>query len=259
MYYFCNEQKISPRLMLLFYHIGRYVLFLKTAFGRPDNHNVLIKRVFREIIVIGVESLGIVLMISLFMGMVMTLEIAYQLVSPWIEDTVIGEIISDTSMLELSPTITALVLAGRVGSNIAAEIGNMRISEQIDALDVMGLNSPNYLVLPKIIASVVSFPLLVIISIAASIGGGLFIGLITGICSPNDFIEGARSTFIPFTLIFSLIKGFTFAFMISSIASYQGFYVKGGALEVGKASTKAVVQGCITVLIFDYLLAQILL
>lgn len=245
--------------MLLFYHIGKYILLLRTAFGRPDNHKVLGQRIFREMNIIGIESLGIVLMISIFMGMVMTLEIAYQLISAWIPATVVGEIVSDTTMLELAPTITALVLAGRVGSNIAAELGNMRVSEQVDALDVMGINSASYLVLPKIIASIIVFPLLIIISITFSIVGGWFIGELTGICSGQDFVEGARSTFIPFTFIFSLIKAFTFGFVIASISSYQGYYVKGGALEVAKASTKAVVQSCITVLIFDYLLAQILL
>ena len=245
--------------MYLFYHIGRYVLLLKEAFGRPDNHRVLLSRVFREMNVIGIESLGIVLMTSVFMGMVLTLEIAYQLISAWITPTVIGEIVSDTSMLELSPTVTALVLAGRVGSNIAAELGNMRISEQIDALDVIGVNSSNYLILPKIVASVIVMPLLIIISITLSIVGGMVVGDLTGICSINDFLKGARGSFETFTLIFSLIKAFTFAFIISSVSSYHGFNVRGGAIEVGKASTKAVVQSCIMVLVFDYLLAQLLL
>ncbi len=209
--------------------------------------------------IIGIESLGIVILISVFMGMVMTIEIAFQLVSAWVPATAIGEIISDTSFLELSPVITALVLAGRVGSNIAAELGNMRISEQIDALEVMGVNAPNYLITPKVIASIIVFPMLIVLSISLSIGGGVFIGEITGICSINDFTEGARHTFKPFTLFFAMTKAITFSFVISTISSYHGYNVQGGALEVGKASTKAVVQSSIAVLIFDYLLAQLLL
>ncbi len=245
--------------MLLFYHFGRYLLLMKRAFSRPDNHRILLQRIIQEFNIIGIESLGIVIMISIFMGMVMTIEIAYQLVSSFVPDSAIGEIITDTSMLELSPAITALVLAGRVGSNIASELGNMRISEQIDALDVMGVNSPNYLILPKVIASVLVFPMLIIISIALSIAGGAAIGDLTGICAIQDFTEGARHTFKPFTLIFSLIKAVTFAFVISSVSSYHGFYVKGGSLEVARASTRSVVQSAIIVLFFDYLLAQLLL
>lgn len=234
-------------------------MLLRDAFGRPDNHKVLSKRTFREMNVIGIESLGIVFMVSFFMGMVLTLEIAYQLVSAWVPDTAIGEIVSDTTMLELSPTIVCLVLAGRVGSNIAAELGNMKISEQIDAMNIMGVNAPSYLILPKIVAAVIVVPLLIIISIALSIAGGMFIGQVTGYCSAFDFLQGAQSTFETFTLIFSLIKAFTFAFIISSIASYHGFNVTGGAIEVGKASTKAVVQSSVFILVFDYLLAQLLL
>jgi phospholipid/cholesterol/gamma-HCH transport system permease protein len=191
--------------------------------------------------------------------MVLTIEIAYQLVAPWISLTVVGSIVSDTSMLELSPTVTALVLAGRVGSNISAEIGNMKISEQIDALEVMGINSANYLIFPKIIASLISIPLLIIISIALSQVGGLWAGHILNIVSVQDFVEGARASFKTFTLIYAIIKAFTFAFIISSISSYQGYFVVGGSVEVSKASTRAVVQSCIFILIFDYLLALLLL
>ncbi|MBC8344107.1 MAG: ABC transporter permease [Bacteroidetes bacterium] len=245
--------------MKFFWSFGQYLYLLKEAGSRPDNHRVFIKRIVQEMNIIGIQSLGIVTVISLFMGMVLTLEIAYQLVAAWVVDSVIGEIISETTMLELSPTITALVLAGRVGSNIAAEIGNMKISEQIDALDVMGVNAPSYLIAPKIIASVIAIPMLIVISIALSHVGGMFIGHVTGICSISDFSAGAQHTFKTFTLIFAVIKAFTFAFVISSVSSYQGFVVKGGALEVGKASTKAVVHSSILILIFDYLLAQLLL
>ena len=245
--------------MLLFYNIGKYLLLLKTIFSRPENAKILVKRTFYEVNSIGVESLGIISMISIFMGMVTTIQSAYQLVSPLIPRSVLGSVVSDSSLLEFSTTVSALVLAGRVGSNISSELGNMKISEQIDALEVMGINSANYLILPKIIGGLIAIPLLVIISAFLCLAGGIFIGNYTGVVSANDFIDGARETFKTFTLVFAMIKAFTFAFIITSVSAYQGFFVKGGSLEVGKASTRAVVHSCIFILIFDYLLAQLLL
>jgi phospholipid/cholesterol/gamma-HCH transport system permease protein len=245
--------------MLLFYNIGKYLLLLKVIFTRPENGKVLLKRTFYEMNSIGVESLGIISMISIFMGMVTTIQSAYQLVSPLIPRSVLGSVVSDSSLLEFSTTVSALVLAGRVGSNISSELGNMKISEQIDALEVMGINSANYLILPKIIGGLLSIPMLVIVSAFLCLAGGIFIGDYTGAVSASDFIDGARSTFRTFTLVFALIKAFTFAFIITSVSAYQGFFVKGGSLEVGRASTRAVVHSCILILIFDYLLAQLLL
>jgi len=245
--------------MLLFYNIGKYLLLLKTIFSKPENAKVLVKRTFYEVNSIGVESLGIISMISIFMGMVTTIQSAYQLVSPLIPRSVLGSVVSDSSLLEFSTTVSALVLAGRVGSNISSELGNMKISEQIDALEVMGINSANYLILPKIIGGLIAIPMLVIISAFLCLAGGIFIGDYTGAVSASDFVDGARETFRTFTLVFAMIKAFTFAFIITSVSAYQGFFVKGGSLEVGKASTKAVVQSCILILIFDYLLAQMLL
>lgn len=232
---------------------------LVRVFGRPDNFRVFIAKLFDEMNRIGIQSIGIVAMISLFMGMVMTLEVAYQLLSGFIAEEVVGMVVTDTSILELSPTVTSLVLAGRVGSNISSEIGNMKISEQIDALEVMGVNSAGYLILPKIIASVIMIPCLIILSIALSILGGVIVGELSDICSVTSFIDGARGSFRTFTLVFSLIKAFTFAFIISSISSHLGYEVKGGALEVARASTRAVVQSCVFILICDYLLAQLML
>lgn len=245
--------------MLLFYNIGRYLLLLKTIFSRPENAKVLVKRTFYEMNSIGVESLGIISMISIFMGMVTTIQSAYQLVSALVPRSVLGSVVSDSSLLEFSTTVSALVLAGRVGSNISSELGNMKISEQIDALEVMGINSANYLILPKIIGGLIVFPLLVVISAFLCLAGGIFIGDYTGVVSATDFVYGAQSTFKTFTLIFAMIKSVTFAFIITSVSAYQGFYVTGGSLEVGRASTRAVVHSCILILIFDYLLAQLLL
>lgn len=208
---------------------------------------------------IAIGSLPIVAIIAIFQGAVTTLQIAYQLISPFVKSTTIGSIVSDSSMLELAPTITCLVLAGNVGSHIASEIGTMKVDEQIDALEVMGINATGYLALPKIIAGVVTIPMLIVLSIFLSNLGGITAGAASGIMSPDEFIQGARESFIPFNLAFSLIKAFTYAFIITSVSSYQGYYTTGGALEVGRSSTKAVVYSAILILFFDYLLSQLLL
>ena len=227
---------------------------LVITFSKPEKGSIIFKRTIDEMNNIGVNSLGIVTMISVFMGAVTTIQTAYQLIASYIADSVIGSVVSDSTILELSPTITSLVLAGRVGSNIASEIGTMRVSEQIDALDVMGINSAGYLIMPKIIAGLIAIPTLVVLSMGLSIGGGIFAGHFTGIVSINDFVLGMRDTFRTFTLIFALIKAFSFAFVLTSIPAFQGYYTRGGALEVGQSSTRAVVVSCVFILFLDYLL-----
>ena len=228
-------------------------------FAKPEKFRVYLKRVLLEMYNIGVGSLPIIAIISIFIGAVTTVQTAYQLVSGFIAKSVIGMIVSDSTILELAPTIGCLVLAGKVGSHIASEIGTMRVSEQIDALEVMGINASGFLAMPKIIAGIITIPLLNIIAIALGIYGGYMAGSLSGILSGETFIEGARSSFNPFNIFFSSIKAFTFAFLITSISSYQGFYTKGGALEVGQASTAAVTNSCIAILLADYLLAELLL
>lgn len=245
--------------MQFFFHFGRYLLLLKMLFKRPENFRMYRIELFRQMVAIGINSLGIVVIISLFMGAVTTVQTAYQLVSGLISKSVIGAIVSDSSILELGPTITSLVLAGKIGSSIASEIGTMRVTEQIDALDIMGVNAPGYLISPKILAAITTIPMLIVLSITLSISGGIFVGDLTGILSAQQFIEGARSSFLPFNIAFAMIKAFTFAFIISSVSAYQGFYTDGGSLEVGRSSTKAVVYSCILILLSDYLLAQLLL
>jgi phospholipid/cholesterol/gamma-HCH transport system permease protein len=245
--------------MLLFYHFGKYLMFLRSMFSKPEKFMVYVKRTFLEMKNIGNGSLTIVVIIAIFQGAVTTLQIAYQLISPLVQDPVIGSIVSDSSMLELAPTITCLVLAGKVGSHIASEIGTMRVSEQIDALEVMGINSSGFIALPKIVAGVIMIPLLVIISIFLSNVGGILAGNASGILSPDDYIQGARESFQTFNLIFALIKATTYAFIITSVSSYQGYYTSGGALEVGKSSTEAVVYSAVLILFFDYILSQLLL
>jgi phospholipid/cholesterol/gamma-HCH transport system permease protein len=242
-----------------FYHFGRYILFLKSMLTKPEKFEIFFKRLFDEMYKIGIGSLPIIAITSLFIGAVTTVQTAYQLVSGVISKTVIGTIVSDSTMLELGPTISCLVLSGKVGAHIASEIGNMRISEQIDALDVMGINASGYLALPKIIAGMIMIPLLNIIAITLSIYGGYLAGEWSGILTHDEFITGARSTFKGFTLFFSTVKAFTFAFIITSVSSYHGYYTKGGALEVGESSTKAVVYSSVLVLFFDYILAELML
>jgi phospholipid/cholesterol/gamma-HCH transport system permease protein len=208
---------------------------------------------------IGIGSLGIIAIISLFLGAVTTVQTAFQLVSDFIPKSVIGMIVRDSAILELSPTISAIVLAGKVGSSVASQIGTMRVTEQIDALEIMGINSPGYLILPKIIGAVTMIPLLVIISIGLTITGGYIAGTASGAVTGQDFINGITTTFIPFTFTVSMVKSVIFAFIITSVSAYQGFYTNGGALEVGRSSTKAVVISCIAILFTDYVVAQLLL
>ncbi len=245
--------------MKVFYNFGRYLLFLSHMFSRPERFSVYLGRTMVEMKNIGIGSLPIVAIIAIFQGAVTTLQIAYQLISPLVPNPVIGAIVSDSSMLELAPTITCLVLAGNVGSHIASEIGTMRVSEQIDALEIMGINSAGFIALPKIVGGIVMIRLLIIISIFLSNVGGIFAGNASGILTPDEYIQGARESFLPFNLAFSLIKAFTYAFIITSVSCYQGYYTKGGALEVGSSSTKAVVTSAVLILFSDYILTQLLL
>ncbi len=244
---------------MIFQPFGKYILLLKAVFRKPEKWSIYRREIFKEMDSIGVGSLWIISIISIFLGAVTTVQTAFQLVSDLIPKSVIGGIVRDSSILELSPTISAIVLAGKVGSSVASQIGTMRVSEQIDALEIMGINSPGYLILPKIIGAVLTIPLLVIISIALSIFGGYLAGTLSGAVTPSDFINGLETGFIPFTLTVSMIKSVIFAFIITSVSAYQGFYTDGGSLEVGISSTRAVVISCIMILFSDYVVAQLLL
>lgn len=241
------------------HHFGAYFNIITASFRKPEKTSIFIKQLFTEMNKIGVESIPIVFIVSVFMGAVTTVQTAFQLISGLIPNHIIGAIVSDSTILELSPTITSLVLAGKIGSSIAGEIGNMRVTEQIDALEVMGINSKSFLILPKILAAVITIPLLVIISIGLSISGGILAGEMTGILTMNEFMYGARESFRPYTLFFCQVKAVTFAFIIASVSSYHGYIATGGALGVGQSSTRAVVFSSILILFFDYILAQIML
>ncbi|MEZ5046254.1 MAG: ABC transporter permease [Chitinophagaceae bacterium] len=240
-------------------HFGKYILMLRQMLSKPENVKVYWKEFIHQCYELGIGSLGIVVIISLFLGAVTTVQTAYQLVSPLVPKYVIAQIIRDSTFLELSPTVVCIVLAGVIGSKISSELGNMRVSEQIDALEIMGINTKTYLILPKIIAAFIVIPCLVVLSMFLSIWGGYFAGTMSGILKSQEFNQGLVKDFVSFNLTFGLIKAFTFAFIISSISAYFGYFVKGGALEIGRASTTSVVVSCILILFADYGLAALML
>jgi phospholipid/cholesterol/gamma-HCH transport system permease protein len=223
-----------------------------------ESFGTYVKRTLDEAIVIGINSLVLVTIVSTFIGMVTTVQTAANLVSPFIQDFVISTVVRDMTVFELAPTITSIVLAGKVGSNIAGELGTMRITEQVDALEVMGINSSSYLVLPKILAAMLMFPMLVVLAGFLAIYGGFLIGTMTNIISGEDYIYGLRFDFKQYNIFVALVKSLVFAFLISTISAYKGFYTKGGALEVGQASTSAVTNSCIAILLADYLVVELL-
>ncbi|QEC53874.1 phospholipid/cholesterol/gamma-HCH transport system permease protein [Anseongella ginsenosidimutans] len=244
---------------MVFYHFGRYIRLLKSSFSPPENYRMYWKELTDEMVSMGIGSLGIVAVVSVSFGAVMAVQTAYQLTSDLIPKSLIATITRDSSILELSPTIGCLILTGRIGSRIASQIGTMRVTEQIDALEIMGINSPAYLILPKLISGITMIPLLVIISMFLSIMGGLVACSASGVLSTQSYLQTITEGFIPFMLTVGLIKSFIFAFIMTTVAAYQGFYVRGGALEVGESSTRAMVVSCIMILVADYLVAQILL
>lgn len=228
-------------------------------FSRPESMKMYWKEFIHQCSDIGIGSLGIVMIISVFMGAVSTVQTAYQLVSPLIPKSSIAQIVRDTVILEFAPTLICIVLAGVVGSKIASELGNMRVSEQIDALEIMGINTKAYLVLPKILAALLVIPMLVVIAAVLGIWGGRLAGSLANIISNSTFDKGLLEGFLPYNVFFALAKAYTFAFLISSVPAFFGYYVEGGALEIGRASTKAVVTSCILILFADYILAALLL
>ncbi len=248
-----------PMLEKFLDHLGRYSLMLKGMIKKPENAKVYWIEFMEQCNDIGIRSLPIVLIISVFLGMVLTVQTAYQLVSPLVPKPVVAQIVRDSAILELSPTVICVVLAGVVGSKIASELGNMRVSEQIDALEIMGINTKTYLVLPKIIAALIMVPCLIILSIAVTIWGGYMAGMFSDILTKEQFEQGLTQGFLPYNLFFAITKAFTFAFIISSIPAYYGYHVRGGALEIGRSSTTSVVVSCILILLADYVLTILML
>ena len=234
----------------MLFNLGRYFILLKRVFGKPEKFSVYYKQILYEIDSLGIGSLGLIAIISVFVGGVITIQSAYNFTSPFIPLYAVGLGTRESIVLEFSPTIISLILAGKVGSNIASEIGTMRISEQIDALEIMGINSAGYLILPKIVAAMFINPFLIVISMFLGVLGGYLMGVASGACSSYEYIFGIQSFFVPFNIYYSLTKTIVFAFIITSVAAYQGYYTTGGALEVGKASTRSVVYNSILILIY---------
>lgn len=245
--------------MGVLFHIGRYFQLLGQVFSKPERPSLYLKRIWEEVDLLGIKSLGIIALLSVFMGAVITIQTSSNIDAAWIPRYVVGFTARQSVILEFSPTIISLILAGKVGSNIAAEIGTMRVNEQIDALDIMGVNSASYLMLPKIVAAMLINPFLIVISMFLSIFGGWLVSVGTGVVAPNDYINGLQWDFDPFTVTYALIKTVVFAFVITSVAGYHGYFTKGGALEVGRSSTTAVVYSSVVILIANYLLTQLLL
>lgn len=241
------------------FHLGRYWIFLKNAFSKPEKVSIYRRQLNRELDNFGYGSLGIVALVSVFMGAVITIQTVYNLVNPLVPLAAVGIVVRDSIIIEFAPTMISLVLAGKIGSSIAGEIGTMRVTEQIDALEIMGINSAAYLVLPKILAAIIIFPFIVAIAMFLGIGGGFVAGVAAGVISSADMIKGLQDSFLPFNVTFAMIKTITFAFLITTVSSYHGYYTDGGALEVGQSSTRAVVYSSILILIFDYMETQLLL
>ncbi len=239
--------------------IGAYAYLMYRAFAKPDRWNIFLRRYSEELKKQGLDSLGIVLIISVFIGAVITIQMINNMENPVLPNTLIGLATRDTLLLEFSSSILCLILAGKVGSNIASEIGTMRITEQIDALDIMGVNSANYLILPKITAFVSVIPFLVLTSMFVGIIGGYCVGVFTDMITVTDYIAGIQYAFIPYYVPYSIIKSLVFAFIIASVSSFYGYTVHGGALEVGKASTDAVVHSSVLILLFNIMLTKLLL
>lgn len=247
-------------MMLIRYltQIGRYFLMWKEIFRKPTKFSVMKGLIFKEIDDLIIGSLGIVAFISFFVGGVVAIQTALNLTNPLIPKNLIGFATRQSIILEFAPTFISIIMAGKMGSFITSSIGTMRVTEQIDALEVMGVNAVNYLVFPKLIALLL-YPFLIGIAMFLGIVGGFIASVYGGFGASSDFIEGLQSQFIPFHIVYAFMKTFIFALLLSTIPSFHGFYMKGGALEVGKASTVAFVWTSVTIILMNYILTQLLL
>jgi phospholipid/cholesterol/gamma-HCH transport system permease protein len=245
--------------MKILSNIGKYFLMLKVVFTRPEKMKIFRRRLFQEVQNIGINSIPIVALLSTFMGGVIALQTAANMTSPLLPEYTIGYITRSSTILEFSPTIISLILAGKIGSNIASEIGTMRVTEQIDALEIMGVNSLNFLVLPKIIGAILFFPIMLIFSIGLSLVGGWLSLLMANLSNTETYIFGLRSFFFTGDIGYALVKSIVFGFVIVTISSFYGYYTKGGALDVGKSSTQAVVISSVVILICNFFLTQMML
>jgi len=237
---------------------GRYLMLMGRSIAVPDRMRMFLKRYSKEMAQLGVDSIGIVILISFFIGAVICIQMKMNIQSPWMPRWVSGYTTREIMLLEFSSSIMCLILAGKVGSNIASELGTMRVTQQIDALDIMGVNSANYLILPKILGLITMMPFLVIFSSAIGIVGAYSTAYIGHILTPDDLTLGLQHAFNAWFIWMSIIKSMFFAFIIASVSSFFGYTVEGGSVEVGKASTDAVVSSSVLILFSDVFLTQLL-
>ncbi len=242
-----------------FYHAGRYFLLMTKVFRRPERSRAFWKQVMVDIESLGTDSVGIVAFISVFMGAVLAIQTAAQTDNPLYPGYLIGFAVRQSIILEFAPTMICLILAGKIGSRIASELGTMRVTEQIDALEIMGINPASFLIGPKVAAAVIVFPMLVAISMFLGVLGGWLAAEVAGVVAPEDYLSGIKMWFVPFDVIYAFIKSLVFAVIITTISGYHGYSVQGGAVEVGHKSTKAVVHSSIAIIVFNLLLTQMLL
>ena len=245
--------------MKFLFHFGRYLSMLRQSFQRPQKQSIYFRQIMVEMDKLGLASVGIVAIISVFMGAVLAIQMAFNIDTPLIPSYTIGFVTRQSVELEFAPTIISLILAGKVGSRIASELGTMRVTEQIDALEIMGINPATFLILPKIIASMIINPFLIMMSMLLAVGGGWMAGIFTGLFPSAEYIYGIQSFFHIYDIFYALTKTVVFAFIIASVSAYCGYYTKGGALEVGEASTNGVVYSSITIIFMNLILTQILL
>lgn len=232
---------------------------MRQVFKRPEKQSIYIRQIMVEIDNLGLDSVGIVAFISTFMGAVLCIQMAFNIDTPFIPLYTIGFVTRQSVVLEFSPTIISLILAGKVGSRVASELGTMRVTEQIDAIEIIGINPATYLIFPKIIAVVLINPILITMSMVMAIMGGWLAGILTGLVPTSEYVYGIKAFFESYDIIYALIKTVVFAFLIVSISGYHGYYTNGGALEVGASSTKGVVHSSIAIIVFNLILTQLLL
>ena len=241
-----------------FYNLGKYLLWLKSGISKPEKSSMYYKETLQQMYQLGIGSLGIVMIISIFIGAVTSIQLSYQFGGTFIPKYYVGYAVRDMVVIELAPTITSLILAGKIGSNMATELGVMRQKEQIDAMDIMGINTASYLIYPKLIASIIMIPLLILLGAQLSIFAGYIATVPTGYFTSAEFIKGITSFYDPYTVFIMFVKSVVFAFILSSVSCYQGYHVTGGSVELGKSSTRAVVYSDILILVADYIIALVM-
>ena len=240
------------------YHFGQYMYFMVSVFSKPQKWSMFYKETLRQMDDIGIRSIQIVFIISVFIGAVTAVQLSYQLGDTLVPKYYVGYILRDLVIIDMAPTITCIVLAGKVGSNIAAELGGMRQKEHIDAMEIMGVNTTSFLVLPKILAAVVTIPMLIILAAALGIGSGYFVSTISGSFTPAEFLEGLTSFYVPYNTIIMIVKSFVYAIILTSVSAYHGYFVKSGSIALGRAGTNAVVYSNILILVSDYIIATVM-